>query len=60
MFGEVEEVNELEYQSYLAQQKSLVRKLDCTLMPTVFLMYLFNYLDRNNISQAKLDTLRKL
>ncbi|CAG9998293.1 unnamed protein product [Clonostachys byssicola] len=59
MLGEIEEVNVVEDQNYLAQQKSLVRKLDCTLMPTVFLLYLFNYLDRNNISQAKLDTFEK-
>lgn len=33
-----------------AVEKSLVRKLDMTLMPTVWLLYLFNYLDRNNIA----------
>lgn len=33
-----------------AVEKSLVRKLDLTLMPTVWLLYLFNYLDRNNIA----------
>jgi hypothetical protein len=36
--------------SYDAAQKSLVRKLDMTLMPMVFVLYLFNYLDRNNIA----------
>ncbi|KAL7764686.1 hypothetical protein ACKLNR_005831 [Fusarium oxysporum f. sp. zingiberi] len=45
--------------SYDAAQKSLVRKLDMTLMPMVFILYLFNYLDRNNIAQAKLDSLEK-
>lgn len=39
----------------LAREKRLVRKLDCTLMPTIWVLYLFNYLDRNNIAQAKLD-----
>lgn len=33
-----------------AVEKSLVRKLDLTLMPMVWLLYLFNYLDRNNIA----------
>lgn len=37
-------------ETFLATEKSLVRKLDCTLMPTVFILYLFNYLDRNNIA----------
>ncbi|KAL4871283.1 major facilitator superfamily domain-containing protein [Aspergillus spectabilis] len=40
----------------LTQEKRLVRKLDLTLMPMVWVLYLFNYLDRNNISQAKLNS----
>ena len=31
-------------------EKRLVRKLDMTLMPMVWLLYMFNYLDRNNIA----------
>ncbi len=31
-------------------EKSLVRKLDMTLLPIVWLLYMFNYLDRNNIA----------
>ncbi|KAK2057454.1 major facilitator superfamily transporter [Colletotrichum caudatum] len=38
-----------------ATEKQLVRKLDMTLLPMVFLLYMFNYLDRNNIAQAKLN-----
>lgn len=45
-----ENMNQVESDTYLATQKSLVRKLDMTLMPMVFILYLFNYLDRNNIS----------
>ncbi|KAF2193953.1 MFS general substrate transporter [Zopfia rhizophila CBS 207.26] len=37
-------------------EKRLVRKLDMTLMPVVWTLYLFNYLDRNNIAQAKLNS----
>ncbi|PVH81135.1 MFS general substrate transporter [Cadophora sp. DSE1049] len=40
---------------WLGREKSLVRKLDMTLMPTIWVLYLFNYLDRNNIAQAKLN-----
>ncbi|EXL65971.1 hypothetical protein FOPG_17833 [Fusarium oxysporum f. sp. conglutinans race 2 54008] len=36
-------------------EKRLVRKLDMTLMPMVWILYMFNYLDRNNIAQARLD-----
>ena len=32
------------------REKKLVRKLDMTLMPMVWVLYLFNYLDRNNIA----------
>lgn len=33
-----------------AVHRRLVRKLDMTLMPMIWILYLFNYLDRNNIS----------
>ncbi|KAH6716534.1 major facilitator superfamily domain-containing protein [Leptodontidium sp. 2 PMI_412] len=32
--------------------QSLVRKLDMTLMPVIWVLYLFNYLDRNTIAYA--------
>jgi hypothetical protein len=31
-------------------QRSLVRKLDMTLLPMLWVLYMFNYLDRNNIA----------
>ncbi|KAF2466297.1 uncharacterized protein BDR25DRAFT_377389 [Lindgomyces ingoldianus] len=40
-------------------ERSFVRKLALTLMPMVWVLYLFNYLDRNNIAQAKLNTFEK-
>ncbi|KAI0156943.1 MFS general substrate transporter [Xylariaceae sp. FL1272] len=35
-------------------EKRLVRRIDRRLMPMIILMYILNYIDRNNISQAKL------
>jgi hypothetical protein len=35
---------------WTATEKSLVRKLDMTLLPVVWVLYMFNYLDRNNIA----------
>lgn len=35
---------------YKMLEKRVVRKLDCTLVPMLWFMYLFNYLDRNNIA----------
>lgn len=36
--------------NWRAKEKKIVRKLDMTLMPMVWILYLFNYLDRNNIA----------
>lgn len=40
-------------------EKKLVRKLDIRIMPTLWLMYWLNYLDRNAIALAKLDKIDK-
>ncbi|KAJ5135005.1 uncharacterized protein N7515_004283 [Penicillium bovifimosum] len=37
----------------------LLRKVDWHLLPFLILMYLLNFLDRNNLSQARLGTLEK-
>ena len=42
--------------AYKAAEKRLVRKLDMTLVPMLWILYLFNYLDRNNIAQARLNS----
>lgn len=50
----VDNKDESEYppidEAWRAREKRLVRKLDMTLMPMVWVLYLFNYLDRNNIA----------
>lgn len=33
-----------------SSERRVVRKLDMTLLPTVWVLYMFNYLDRNNIA----------
>ncbi|KAK7979842.1 WD repeat domain-containing protein [Apiospora arundinis] len=37
--------------------KKMLRKVDGHLLPVLILMYLLNFLDRNNLSQARLGTL---
>lgn len=37
-----------------AMEKKLVRKIDLRLLPMLVLMYIMNYLDRNNIASARL------
>ncbi|KAL5884428.1 hypothetical protein ACKVWC_003397 [Pyricularia oryzae] len=39
------------------QKKKLLRKVDGRLLPLLILMYLFNFLDRSNLAQARQGTL---
>jgi hypothetical protein len=52
------------YRSYSPEfrqeaERKLVRKIDKRLLPLVVIIYLFNYLDRNSITQARLYGLQK-
>ena len=52
------------YRSYSPEysretEKLLLRKIDTRLLPLVVVIYLFNYLDRNSITQARLYGLQK-
>ncbi|CAI7604041.1 unnamed protein product [Penicillium pancosmium] len=40
-------------------EKQLLRKVDTRILPLIVLIYLFNYLDRNSITQARLYGLEK-
>ncbi|KAI1812730.1 allantoate permease [Poronia punctata] len=42
-----------------AMNAKVMRKVDWHLLPLLVLMYLLNFLDRNNLSQARLDTLEE-
>ena len=44
---EIENVNATETVSFTPEEeKALVRKIDLTLLPTIWIMYLLSYLDR--------------
>jgi hypothetical protein len=45
-----EQNTNMDDEQWRTAEKSLVRKLDFTLVPMVWLLYFFNYLDRNNIA----------
>ncbi|RAK85319.1 MFS transporter [Aspergillus costaricaensis CBS 115574] len=55
------------YQTYVAKSpewhrkmtKQLLRKVDIHLLPFLVVMYLLNFLDRNNLSQARLGSLEQ-
>lgn len=54
-----EELQHLNGNEIQKLDKSLVKRLDCTLMPVVVLLFLLNILDRNNIANAKIAGLTK-
>lgn len=49
-----EYIKSLTNEQRITAEKALKRKIDIRLMPTIVLMFILNYLDRNNISSAKL------
>jgi len=52
-------VRDLSHDERIVLEKKLVKKIDFRLLPLVVLMYIMNYLDRNNIAAAKLQGLQK-
>ncbi|GKZ24642.1 hypothetical protein AbraIFM66951_011912 [Aspergillus brasiliensis] len=53
---EIEDVGATEAVSFTPEEeRALVRKIDMTLLPTVWVMYLLSYLDRTNIGNAKIS-----
>ncbi|KAH9886132.1 major facilitator superfamily domain-containing protein [Xylariomycetidae sp. FL2044] len=52
-------LRDLSEEEYRALEKKLVRKMDIRLMPTVILIYIMNYLDRNAIGSARLGGLEE-
>ncbi|GAB1205358.1 hypothetical protein APSETT445_004032 [Aspergillus pseudonomiae] len=47
---EIEHVNVIEAVSFTSEEeKALVRKIDLTLLPTIWIMYLLSYLDRTKV-----------
>ncbi|GAT27078.1 vitamin H transporter [Aspergillus luchuensis] len=41
------------------EEKALVRKVDLTLLPTIWIMYLLSYMDRTNIGNAKISGMQE-
>lgn len=45
-----EKLDHVDDEATRRMEQRLVRKLDMTLMPVVWVLYFFNYMDRNNIA----------
>ncbi|KAF3046103.1 hypothetical protein E8E12_011107 [Didymella heteroderae] len=48
-------IESLGIEDWQAKEKKIVRRLDMTLLPQLWILYMFNYLNRVNIAQARLD-----
>lgn len=52
-----ERIDALGIPNWRELEKKIVRRLDMTLMPCLWVLYFFNYMDRASIGQARLSTL---
>jgi MFS family permease len=50
-------IEALGIENWQALEKKLVRRLDLTLMPCLWLLYIINYLDRASIAQSRISSL---
>jgi len=46
-------------QERIVAEKKLVRKLDMRVLPTIFIIYIMNYIDRNGITTARLKGMQE-
>jgi hypothetical protein len=54
--ADINHVQSLGIPEWEALQKKITRRLDMTLLPQLWVLYMFNYLNRVNIAQARLNT----
>jgi hypothetical protein len=54
--GDINNVAALGLANTAELEKRIVRKLDTWMLPQLWILYMFNYLNRTNIAQARLNT----
>lgn len=54
--GDINNVAALGFENALELEKRIVRRLDTWMLPQLWILYMFNYLNRTNIAQARLNT----
>ncbi|KAK0384640.1 hypothetical protein NLU13_8726 [Sarocladium strictum] len=57
--ADINHMAELNIENADELQKQIVRKLDTWMLPQLWILYMFNYLNRTNIAQARLNTFDK-
>ncbi|GAA5820965.1 hypothetical protein JCM11251_001898 [Rhodosporidiobolus azoricus] len=53
--AEIEKLMQLNDEDFKVEERKLLRKIDFTLMPTLFVLLILNYLDRNNLAAARVQ-----
>ncbi|CRK15550.1 hypothetical protein BN1723_010706 [Verticillium longisporum] len=53
---DIDHVANLGLENWKDLEKKVVRRLDMTMLPQLWILYMFNYLNRVNIAQARLNT----
>ncbi|KAM0747982.1 putative nicotinamide mononucleotide permease [Meredithblackwellia eburnea MCA 4105] len=53
--SEIEKLMLLSDEEFKAEERHLLRKIDYTLLPTLFLLLILNYLDRNALASARVQ-----
>lgn len=54
--ADINNVSALGLENYAELERKIVRKLDTWMLPQLWILYMFNYLNRTNIAQARLNT----
>lgn len=57
--GTKDHVNTLNFVENTVEEKKLVRQIDLWLMPTIWVLYCFSYMDRTNIGNARVAGMDK-
>jgi len=54
--SDINHVTQLGFANSAELEKKVVRRLDMFMLPQLWILYMFNYLNRTNIAQARLNT----
>ncbi|GAA5859558.1 hypothetical protein JCM8547_006139 [Rhodosporidiobolus lusitaniae] len=52
---EIDKIALLSEEEYKAEEAKLLRKIDWTLLPCLFILLILNYLDRNTLASARVQ-----
>ncbi|KIR34351.1 nicotinamide mononucleotide permease [Cryptococcus deuterogattii CA1014] len=57
--AEIELLRQMSPEDFAIEERKLLRKIDFTLLPTLFILLILNYLDRNALASARVQGIEK-